>query len=58
MQEDYKRLAREFDKYAIMDFPSREVETNENTYDSLATNGHVQSQPLYEMSMNTYLEQP
>jgi hypothetical protein len=51
-------LARAFDKCAITDFPSRNVKTKENTHDPSATNGHEQSQPLYEMSMNTYLEQP
>jgi hypothetical protein len=58
MQDDYKRLARAFDKSVVAIFPLHEVETKENTHDSSAANRHDQFQPLYEMSMNTSPEQP
>jgi hypothetical protein len=37
MQNDYKRLARTFDKSAVTNFPTHEIESRENTRDSLAT---------------------
>jgi hypothetical protein len=43
MQEDYKRLARAFDKSAVTNFPSHEVETRKNTLWSSAANWHDQS---------------
>jgi hypothetical protein len=43
MQKDYKRLACAFDKFVVLNFPSREVETKENMHDSSATNWHVRS---------------
>jgi hypothetical protein len=36
MQNDYKRLALTFDKSNVANFPSHEVETGENTRNSLA----------------------
>jgi hypothetical protein len=58
MQDDYKRLARVFDKSAITNFPLHKVETRENTRDSSALNWHDQSQPLYGMLIDTYSRQP
>jgi hypothetical protein len=55
MQEDYKRLACAFNKSGVVNFPLHEGKTRENTRDSLAANWHDQSQPLYDMSMDTYL---
>lgn len=54
MQEDYRKLARVFDKPAITNFPSHDVETKENPQDPSGANGHAQSQPLYGMSINSY----
>jgi hypothetical protein len=58
MQEDYKRLARAFDKFDVAYFPSHEGKTRENTHDPSITNWHDQSQPLYAMPMDTYPRQP
>jgi hypothetical protein len=58
MQNDYKRLVRAFGKSTITNFPSHEVESGENTCDSLATGCHDQSQPLYRMPIDTYPGQP
>jgi hypothetical protein len=58
MQDDYKRLARVFDKSAITNFPLHKVETRENTRDSSALNWHDQSQPLYGMLIDKYSRQP
>jgi hypothetical protein len=58
MQDDYKRLARAFDKSAVTNFPSQDVETRENTHDSSAVDWHNQSQPLYGIPMDTYPIQP
>jgi hypothetical protein len=58
IQNDYKRLVRAFDKSTVANFPSHEVELGENTRNSSATGCHDQSQPLYGMPMDTYLEQP
>jgi hypothetical protein len=57
-QDDYKRLARAFDKSVIANFPTHEVETKDNMLDTSAANWHNQSQPLYRMPMNTYLRAP
>jgi hypothetical protein len=38
MQDDYKRLARAFDKFVVANFPTHEVETKENMHDSPTTN--------------------
>lgn len=57
MQDDYKRLARAFDKSTIPNFPTHEVESKEKMHDSSAANCHDQSYPLYEISMNTYSKQ-
>jgi hypothetical protein len=40
VQEDYRRLSRAFDKSAITNFPSHDVETKENPQDLSAANGH------------------
>jgi hypothetical protein len=58
MQSDFKRLVRAFDKSNIANFPSHEVELGGNTRNTSATGCHDQSQPLYGMPMDTYLEQP
>jgi hypothetical protein len=58
MQNDYRRLARAFDKSSIANFPSHEVELGGNTRNTSAIGCHDQSQPLYGMSMDTYPEQP
>jgi hypothetical protein len=58
MQNDYRRLARAFDKSSIANFPSHEVELGGNTRNTSAISCHDQSQPLYGMSMDTYPEQP
>jgi hypothetical protein len=58
MQEDYKRLARAFDKSDVANFPSHKDKTRENAHDPSAANWHNQSQPLYGMSMDIYLGQP
>jgi hypothetical protein len=55
MQEDYKRLARAFDKSDVANIPSHEDKTRENTRDPSAANWHDQFQPLYGMPMDTYL---
>jgi hypothetical protein len=47
-----------FDKSIIANYPSHEVELGENTRDSSAIGCHNQSQPLYEMSVDTYPGQP
>jgi hypothetical protein len=41
MQNDYKRLVREFDKSTVANFPSHEVELGENTHDSSVVEGKV-----------------
>jgi hypothetical protein len=46
MQDDYKRLARAFDKPVAGNFPTHEVETKENMHDSSAANWLDQAQPL------------
>jgi hypothetical protein len=58
MQDDYKSLARAFDKSVVANFPSHEIQTKKNTHDSSTANWHDQSQPLYGISMNTSPEQP
>jgi hypothetical protein len=58
MQKDYRRLVRAIDKSTVANFPSHEVELEENTRDSSAAGCHDQSQPLYGMLMDTYPEQP
>jgi hypothetical protein len=54
MQNDYKRLARAFDKSTVSIFPSHEVETGENTRYSSAADWHDQSYPLYGIPIDTY----
>jgi hypothetical protein len=56
MQNDYRRLARAFDKFSIANFPSHEVELGGNTRNTSAIGCH--DQPLYGMPMDTYPEQP
>jgi hypothetical protein len=56
MQNDYRRLARAFDKSSIANFPSHEVEVEGNTRNTSAAGCH--DQPIYGMSMDTYPEQP
>jgi hypothetical protein len=56
MQNDYRRLARAFDKSSIVNFPSHEVKVGGNTRNTLAIGCH--DQPLYGMLMDTYPEQP
>jgi hypothetical protein len=56
MQNDYRRLARAFDKSSIANFPSHEVELGGNTRNTSAIGCH--DQPLYGMQMDTYPEQP
>jgi hypothetical protein len=56
MQNDYRRLARAFDKSSIANFPSHEVELGGNTRNTSAIGCH--DQPLYGMPMDTYPEQP
>jgi hypothetical protein len=58
MQNDYKRLGCAFDKFVVTNFPLHDVETKENTQNSSVANGHAQTHPLYEMSMNSYTRQP
>jgi hypothetical protein len=58
MQNDYRRLVRAFDKSSIANFPSHEVELGCNTRNTSAIGCYSQSQPLYEMPMDTYPEQP
>jgi hypothetical protein len=58
MQNNYKRLVHAFDKSIVSNFPSHEVESGENTHDSLATYWHGQSPPLYGMLIDTYPKQP
>ncbi len=55
MQNDYRRLARAFDKSSIANFPSHEVELGGNTRNTSAIGCH--DQPLYGMLMDTYPEQ-
>jgi hypothetical protein len=40
MQEDYKRLGRVFDKSNVVNFPSHEGKTMENTRDLSTANWH------------------
>jgi hypothetical protein len=49
---------RAFEKSNIANFPSHEVELEENTCDSSAIGCHDQSQPLYVMPIDTYPGQP
>jgi hypothetical protein len=56
MRNDYRRLARAFDKSSIANFPSHEVELGGNTRNTSAIGCH--DQPLYGMPMDTYPEQP
>jgi hypothetical protein len=56
MQNDYRRLARAFDKSSIANFPSHEVELGGNTRNTSTIGCH--DQPLYGMPMDTYPEQP
>jgi hypothetical protein len=56
MQNDYRRLARAFDKSSIANFPSHEVELGGNTRNTSVVGCH--DQPLYGMTMDTYPEQP
>jgi hypothetical protein len=58
MQNDYKMLVHVFDKSAVANFPSHEVESGGNTRDSSAIGCHNQSQPLYGIPIDTYPEQP
>jgi hypothetical protein len=58
MQNDYRRLARTFDKSSIASFPSHEVELGGNTRNTSTVGCHDQSQPLYGMPMDTYPGQP
>jgi hypothetical protein len=53
MQNDNKRLVRAFDKSTIANFPSHEVELEENTRGSSVTGCHDQSQPIYGMPIDT-----
>jgi hypothetical protein len=46
MQNDYRRLARAFDKSSIANFPSHEVELGGNTRNTSAVGCHDQSQPF------------
>jgi hypothetical protein len=39
MQDDYKRLARAFDKSIVANFPTHEVETKDNMLDTSAEIG-------------------
>jgi hypothetical protein len=55
MQNDYRRLARAFDKSSIANFPSHEVELGGNTRNTSAIGCH--DQPLYGMPMDTNPEQ-
>jgi hypothetical protein len=55
MQNDYRRLARAFDKSSIANFPSHKVELGGNTRNTSAIGCH--DQPLYGMPMDTYPEQ-
>jgi hypothetical protein len=57
MQNDYRRLARAFDKSSIANFPSHEVELGDNMRNTSAIGCRDQSQPLYGMPMDTYPEQ-
>jgi hypothetical protein len=41
MEEDYKRLARVFDKFDVTSFPSHDAQTKENLQDPSAANGHA-----------------
>jgi hypothetical protein len=45
-------------KSDVANFPLHEDKTRENTCDPSTANWHDQSQPLYEMSMDTYPGQP
>jgi hypothetical protein len=56
MQNDYRRLARAFDKSSIANFHSHEVELGGNTRNTSGIGCH--DQPLYGMSMDMYPEQP
>jgi hypothetical protein len=56
MQNDYRRLARAFDKSSIANFSSHEVELGGNTRNISVVGCH--NQPLYGMPMDTYPEQP
>jgi hypothetical protein len=47
VQDDYKRLARTFNKSVVANFLTHEVESKENMHDSSVANWHDQSQPLY-----------
>jgi hypothetical protein len=58
MQNNNKRLVRACDKSTIANFPSHEVELEENTCGSSATGCHDQSQPLYGMQIDTNPGQP
>jgi hypothetical protein len=58
MQNDYRRLARAFNKSSIANFSSHEVELGGNTRNTSDVGCHDQSQPLYGMPMDTYPEQP
>lgn len=43
VREDFRRLARAFDKSVIASFPSHDVQTKDNPQDPSAANGHAQS---------------
>jgi hypothetical protein len=58
MQDDYKRLARAFDKSTIVNFPTHEVESKEKCMIYRLQIGTTNPQPLYRMPTNAYSEQP
>jgi hypothetical protein len=57
IQNDHKRLVCVLDKSTIANLPSHEIELREYTRNSSATGCHDQSQPLYGMPIDMYLEQ-
>jgi hypothetical protein len=54
MQEDYRRLARAFEKHVVPNSPLYDVDDRNGTPNSSATNGCSQPQPLYGKQMNSY----
>jgi hypothetical protein len=57
IEETLKKLAHTLEKSTIPSFPSHDIIV-ETSLDTSATNGPIQSQPLYGMTLNSYLGQP
>jgi hypothetical protein len=57
LDETIRKLTRAFEKYVDPSFPSYETTNRISMSNTLAKNRDLQHQPLYGMSMNSYLGQ-